>query len=166
VEAKIKEVMAVLGEDKLRLADPNMLVNVQEPGQKPVTKQGWHTDMAEGKWGIVAIGAVQPMTLLMFPGSRFEIQEFLRLEQLVADLKIKMVDMDAWLKSRSFKAVRLVLKPGDLLFLTGDTIHAGDRGINGQPSLRLHWYITKDGTVDNSTTHLTNYDDDFNQCFH
>lgn len=166
MEATIKEFITELDEDDLRLAPPNLLINVQGRGQKPVAKQGWHTDMAEDQWGMVAIAPVQKSTLLAFPGSAAEIREFQRLEKLVEKDEITKAELVAWLRGRHFRAVRIVLHPGELLFMTGDTVHAGDRGIHGERSLRMHWYITQGTAKDNSTQHLGHFGDDFSQCFH
>lgn len=163
-EAKINEVVGKLDNKSLKIQPPNMLVNVQNEGQQPVSKQSWHVDLCEDQRGLVAIGAVERATLLVFPGSRAEVQEFLRLEKLVADEKIKKTELVALLRSRRFEAVRVVMEPGDLLFMTGDTIHAGDRGVERESSIRIHWYIME-GDTGNSTMHLKHFGSDFERCF-
>ncbi|KXZ42440.1 hypothetical protein GPECTOR_146g5 [Gonium pectorale] len=40
-----------------------------------------------------------------------------------------------------FKLIRLELAVGDVLLLSGDCVHAGDRGLDKKPSLRVHWYV-------------------------
>lgn len=169
-EKTIREVLDVLDkslpdDDNLYLSRPNLLANLQGKRQLPVCRQGWHTDHAEDQWGVVAIGAVQKTSLLVFPGSAAEIREFQRLERLVTQNKIAEAELEAWLRGRAFKALRLVLQPGDMVFMTGDTIHAGDRGTNGSRSMRMHWYITQSTAKDNSTTHLEHYGESFKKCF-
>ncbi|GIL96946.1 hypothetical protein Vretimale_2667 [Volvox reticuliferus] len=121
--------------------------------------------MGEDEWGTVAIAAIERFTLLIFPGSRHEIMELQRLEQLVTASVIEEADLTAWLAARKFKAMRLVLEPGDLLIMSGDTVHAGDRGVDGCGTLRLHWYITEGVAKDNSTTHLSHYGKELLKCF-
>ncbi|GIM01297.1 hypothetical protein Vretimale_6096, partial [Volvox reticuliferus] len=121
---------------------PAMLINTQSARQKPVSRQCWHTDLSEGQTGFVAIAAVQNFSLLVFPGSHKEVQECWRLQGMLKKGVISEASFKACLGSHSFKAVRMNLKLGDILFMSGHTIHAGDRGSDKHPALRMHWYVT------------------------
>ncbi len=61
----------------------------------------------------------------------------------VSRAHIEEADMAAWLASSRFKPVRLELTLGDIFFMTDDTVHTGDHGMDGQPSPRVHWYMTE-----------------------
>ncbi len=50
----------------------------------------------------------------------------------------------------TFKAVRLQLEVGQVLLMTGDTVHSGDRGIDGKASTRIHWYVMNSNKVDDT----------------
>ncbi|GFR53101.1 hypothetical protein Agub_g15812 [Astrephomene gubernaculifera] len=160
VEPKIKEAMAGMGDANLKLYPPSILLNTQSERQKPVARQGNHTDLAKGQKGGVVIAAVQKMRLLLYPDSNRVLARYWQLEELVDSGVITEEDLLAWVQMRKFKAVRVELDAGDIIFLDGHTVHAGDCGMDDYPSLRLHWYFL-DGQKENETTHLIVYGDAF-----
>ena len=154
VESEVKEVMASMSNRGLTLHRPALLVNEQGPRDKPVARQGYHVDLKPGQWWAVAIAPVKPVSLLVVPGSHSQVHTLQRLQEMVTNGVMSEADLDAWLSSRSYKAVRLELTLGDILFMSGDTVHAGDRGKDRQPSPRIHWYMTQENVKENETTHL------------
>ncbi|GIM09867.1 hypothetical protein Vretimale_13670 [Volvox reticuliferus] len=154
----------IMGGQTLHMNQPAILINTQTARQKPVSRQCWHTDLSEGQTGFVAIAAVQKFSLLVFPGSHIEVQECWRLQDLVQKGVISEASFKACLASHSFTAVRIYLDLGDILFMSGHTIHAGDRGTDKHPALRMHWYIT-DEEKRNETSQIVLYGDDFANRF-
>ncbi|GFR50628.1 hypothetical protein Agub_g12720 [Astrephomene gubernaculifera] len=156
VEPKINEAVAAMGDDDLELHPPYLLLNTQSEQQEPVRRQGNHTDLKMEQKGGVAIAAVQKMGLLLYPESNRVLERYWQLEKLVDEGGITPADLEAWVKMRKFKAVRVELEAGDIIFLSGHMVHAGDCGMDNYPSLRVHWYFT-DGKKENETTHLVMY---------
>ncbi|GIL83617.1 hypothetical protein Vretifemale_12283 [Volvox reticuliferus] len=165
VERELDRVRMQMGGQTLRVNPPSLLINTQTARQQPVSRQCWHTDLSEGQTGYVAIAAVQKFSLLVFPGSHKEVQECWRLQDLVKRGVISEASFKACLGSHSFKAVRMNLELGDILFMSGHTIHAGDRGTDKHPGLRMHWYVTDDEKK-NETSQIVLYGDDFAKRFH
>ncbi|GLC39792.1 hypothetical protein PLESTM_000942500 [Pleodorina starrii] len=166
----INEVAGASGLKRPIVHPPNLLLNLQDEGRTPVGRQGWHTDLSEGQEGFVLIAAVQNTSLLVFPESHMVVKEFWRLDDLVDNKVIPESDLTAWIQMRTFRPLRLRLTPGDVVFLGGHTVHAGDRGVDGQPSFRLHWNVTESkdgrrGPKSNETRHLHEYGEPFAKAF-
>jgi hypothetical protein len=80
-------------------------------------------------------------------------------DQLCIEGESKQAHMDAYTQRGIFAealpyhpVIRLVLNPGDILFLHGNTVHAGDEGVAGEMQPRLHWEVRKDKLI--NATHL------------
>ncbi|EFJ39788.1 hypothetical protein VOLCADRAFT_100563 [Volvox carteri f. nagariensis] len=144
VELEVDIVQRAMNIPTLQPSSPALLMNTQSASQKPVSRQCWHIDLSEDQTGFVVIAAVQQCSLLVFPGSHNQVQEYWRLQKLLEMEKIGEATLKACLTSKfnSVKAVRINLDLGDILFMSGHTIHAGDRGIDKHPALRMHWYVT------------------------
>ncbi|EFJ49436.1 hypothetical protein VOLCADRAFT_104317 [Volvox carteri f. nagariensis] len=146
VEVEMVTVQLAMESHTLHHSSPAILINRQAACQKPVSRQCWHTHLSEGQTGFVVIAAVQKCSLLVFPGSHKQLQEYWRLQQLLKMDKIGEATFKACLSSNggSFKAVRINLDLGDILFMSGHTIHAGGWGIDKHPALCIHWYVTEE----------------------
>ncbi|GLC52398.1 hypothetical protein PLESTB_000624800 [Pleodorina starrii] len=123
----------------------NTAILVNMPGEKPVGPQAFHVDMAPGKDGFVVIVALEPnVSLLLAPGSHVWVKEWARLKGH------GRTEEEAATVVPQQQLVRLSLEVGQVLLLHGNTVHAGDRGVAGEHSLRLHWYV-QSGRVANTT---------------
>ncbi len=145
--------------------DCNMMMNVQAAGQTPVGSQGFHTDLGPGQEGLVVIAPAQPTSLQLYVESNRILKELWRWEKMLKAGQVTKAGFNAWLGMRTFKAVRLQLNLGDILFMSGHTIHAGDVGIPNCPSLRLHWYVLKGQGAKDTMKHLVQYGEAFAKRF-
>ena len=59
-----------------------------------------------------------------------------------------------WAGIPTWTVPRLVMEPGQLVLLDGNTVHARDIGVPGQTYVRLHWYFVKE-PLDNATYPIT-----------
>lgn len=167
VEPIIREVAESCDLQNTSMSVPTLLVDMQPEGQRLVGRQGWHTDLKEGQQGFVAIGTTQETSMLFYPESQRVVEEFWRLDGMVRDEEIPESDLTTWMQMRIFKALRLRMSVGCLVFLSGHTVHAGDRGVDGKPSYGVHWYVSDVGNEEeHATNHLLQYGEKFAAAFH
>ncbi|KXZ41537.1 hypothetical protein GPECTOR_408g247 [Gonium pectorale] len=148
-----------------RPSAPALLVNKQKPRGPPVECQAPHLDLGRKQKGISAILALEAFSLLVYPGSEAVVKEFWRRLDHVSSGDHSPEDMDAWLASRKFRALRMKVEPGDIILLSGHTVHAGDRGEHGHMALRIHWYVTESLYEENETTPLKTLSSEFAEMF-
>ncbi|KAL6754756.1 hypothetical protein V8C86DRAFT_2437341 [Haematococcus lacustris] len=112
------------------------------PGVPPVFR--W------GRDGLVLIIALELTRVLVIPDSHHEVLlvEAVRMGTISEDeFQEKMAQL------RKMKVYRVTLEPGQVLGMRGYTIHAGDSGLKGKASTRVHFY----GTVPNVTFSSTSF---------
>ena len=130
----------------LEVKQPVILVNVQREGEAPVQRQSLHVDLSEKQKGFVAIVPLEEgVTLLIAPGSGSAVRNFRRLgdSERLSDKALAYLFPET-------PVIRLELELGMMVLLSGDTVHAGDSGVDGKRSLRMHWYVMN-SDVENST---------------
>ncbi len=115
-----------------------LLHSAQAPRLQPVGTQTFYTSLRAEQQCVVAIAAVQPAELLVRIAGHTSFEEYRWWKAAVGgdpDLGLQ-----TWLDMEdTFRA--FPLQPGDVLFLGGHTVQAGDPRMDGSPSLGLHWYL-------------------------
>ncbi|KAJ9532234.1 hypothetical protein QJQ45_003963 [Haematococcus lacustris] len=123
------------------------------PGVPPVFR--W------GRDGLVLIIALELTRVLVIPDSHHEVLlvEAVRMGRISEDeFQIKMAQL------RRMKVYRVTLEPGQVLGMRGYTIHAGDGGLKGEASTRVHFYGSE-GYVSDVTCFVSSLDQAFlHQC--
>jgi hypothetical protein len=158
----VAESMSTL-ETKLKIQSPVVLINTQEVGQPPVSAQDFHVDIpptSPATPGFVAIMAMESdVTLLVMPYSGIAVRDFIGFKNGCSTLDQKLPELFP-----KFKAIRVKLKVGHILLLNGDTVHAGDCGVDGKHGLRIHWYAQADEVL-NETFTIEQFGDGFGERF-
>ncbi|KXZ42209.1 hypothetical protein GPECTOR_182g264 [Gonium pectorale] len=128
-----------------------LLWNERDVSQPPLERQAAHTDNAEGQGGAVCIAAIQDFTLLVYTHSERIILDYFRIKAKVVKGETTEEDLANWLASKTFRPIRLQLRAGDLLFMQGHTVHAGDWATSEGRSYRMHFYIAPRKDMENQT---------------
>ncbi|PNH01989.1 hypothetical protein TSOC_012063 [Tetrabaena socialis] len=145
----------------VKIEDPAILYNKQAPGQAPVTRQSLHHDLDIDADGLVLICALEDgVPIVVTPYSHIAVEEVERLKTRFSEAKIA----SSLPPSVFGTPQRLVLKKGQLLFLGGHTVHAGDSGVPNSPSLRVHWYALA-GKKKNATSMIQQFHPDLADRF-
>ena len=134
----------------LGVTEQKSVVLVNKTGPQPVGTQAFHTDTDAGVPGFIAILPFQEKTtMLVACGSRWAVH-------LAGSRQEKdgVTDEEIAAGIPKWTVARLVMEPGQLVLLDGNTVHAGDAGAPGQTSVRLHWYFMKE-PLDNATYPIT-----------
>jgi len=95
--------------------------------EKDCTMQGWHADYDPKKVAGVP-KKPQSAVLALEPNTFF------------------------WVAGRDGMAIKIVMRPGDILVFDGDLVHAGAQ--YSKPNTRIHAYLTVDGLVAENSTWL------------
>ncbi|KXZ50354.1 hypothetical protein GPECTOR_17g995 [Gonium pectorale] len=122
---------------------PAVILNAQpvnKNGEKapPVALLAAHMDLATFQRGFVTILALVMYSLIVYLCSEAEVLAYEELVQQVKKGEGSQKDLDIWCRSHRNQGVRIVLQPGDVLFMTGNTVHRGDKGIEDYSAPRLH----------------------------
>ena len=145
---------------KLVLKQPVVVGNDPTGPDGPVKAQARHTDMRHGSYGIVAIVALAPMTLLVSPMSHLLlVLEWIRQKgRRLSPAKIS-ANMP-----RGVPMKRVLLQPGQILYMHGNLVHAGAAGFADVWSPRVHFYL-QDKPVENATYYTEQVDPLFAKKF-
>ncbi len=141
---KAGELMSAVAGPGLRVRKAVVLVN--EPVEPPVGAQCLHSDLTPFETGFVGLLALSRYTLLVSPGSHHAVQ----IHQSLMGRSAGTREADIMPAVPRPQLVRLVIEPGQLVLLHGNTIHAGDAGSVGVMAPRLHLYAMRE-SVKNET---------------
>ncbi|GLC52739.1 hypothetical protein PLESTB_000662700 [Pleodorina starrii] len=117
-----------------------------KPGDPPVGVQATHVDLAPGVGGFVGFMPLAPVSVLVSPGSHVAVQLYHKLREAQPQVPEKGI----MLSVSAPKMVRMHMKPGQIVLLHVNTVHAGDAGVLNTWSPRIHFYVYR-GSVDNET---------------
>ncbi|MGQ3286027.1 MAG: hypothetical protein ACT6VC_23015, partial [Bosea sp. (in: a-proteobacteria)] len=110
-----------------------------------------------GRDGLVMIIAVGVTQVLVSPGSHVQVlkvEKYHTGQITAAALKKAMKAMPL------MQVYRVTLQPGEVLGMRGYTVHAGDWGLPGNASTRVHFYGSE-GYINNATCFLSMLDVEF-----
>ncbi|KXZ42793.1 hypothetical protein GPECTOR_118g390 [Gonium pectorale] len=127
---------------------PAIILNrqpVNEKGEKapPVALQAAHMDLPTYQRGFVTVVALVMYSIIVYLCSQAEVVAYEELVRQVDKGVGSQQDLDIWCRSHRNQGVRVVLQPGDVLFMTGNTVHRGDKGIDDYTAPRLHMYTVE-----------------------
>ncbi|GLC47442.1 hypothetical protein PLESTM_002074700 [Pleodorina starrii] len=105
-----------------------------------------HVDLAPGVSGFVGFLPLEPVSVLVSPGSHTAVQLYHKLKEA----QPQVPDEGIMLSVSAPKMVRMHMKPGQIVLLHVNTVHAGDAGVLNTWSPRIHFYVYQ-GSVDNET---------------
>ena len=135
------ELLSTVAGTDLRVQNTMVLVN--ELVEPPVGIQCLHSDLPPFEPGFVGLLlGLSRYTLLVSPGSHWAVQ----MHQSLMDQRSEQGNIseeDIMFMIAVPKLVRLVIEPGQLVLLHGNTVHAGDAGSAGDMVPRMHFYATK-----------------------
>ncbi|GLC77417.1 hypothetical protein PLESTF_001933400 [Pleodorina starrii] len=117
-----------------------------KPGDPPVGVQATHVDLAPEAGGFVGFMPLAPVSVLVSPGSHIAVQLYHKLREAHPQVPEKGI----MLSVSAPKMVRMHMKPGQIVLLHVNTVHAGDAGVHNTWSPRIHFYVHQ-GDVDNET---------------
>jgi len=112
-------------------------------GDEPVGMQSIHTDLHALRQGFVVFLGLSRYSVLVSPTSHHAIRTLENLQRTNPDL----TESDLITMVAAPKLVRLIIEPGQLVLVHGNTVHAGDAGSLGQWAPRLHFYATSSDIV-------------------
>ena len=115
-------------------------------GDEPVGMQAIHTDLHALRQGFVVFLGLSRYSVLVSPTSHHSIRTLASLQKMNPD----STESDFISMVSAPKLVRLVIEPGQLVLVHGNTVHAGDAGSLGEWAPRLHFYATS-SAIDNET---------------
>jgi ectoine hydroxylase-related dioxygenase (phytanoyl-CoA dioxygenase family) len=110
-------------------------------------QQAPHHDSREDDDGVIIV-ALEHMCPLVWPESHKAVKEY-------DSNATHKVHKNTQLLQQPYKCVRLWLRPGDVVVMNGNTIHAGDAGVPEQNAARVHYYVGKE--KGNNTYPLAQY---------
>ena len=145
-------VKGVIGKNCYKVHKTVVMVNHPgKEGDEPVGMQAIHTDLVPLRNGFVGFLGLSRYYVLVSPMSHHAIRTFETLRKKNPLLQ----DSDLLRLVGAPKLVRLLIEPGQIVLVHGNTVHAGDAGIRGEWAPRVHFYATK-GMVDNETCPIEN----------
>ena len=125
-----------------------VLINLPgKEGDEPVGMQSIHTDLLPLRQGFVGLLGLFRYSVLVSPMSHHSIRTLATLEKMNPNA----TESDLVSMVSAPKLVRLMIEPGQLVLLHGNTVHAGDAGSLGEWAPRMHFYATR-GVMDNETS--------------
>lgn len=152
IERATYVVMGVIGKNSYKVHKTVVMVNHPgKEGDEPVGMQAIHTDLMALRNGFVGFLGLCRYSVLVSPMSHHTIRNFEALRKKNPLLQ----DSDILRLVGAPKLVRLMIEPGQIVLVHGNTVHAGDAGIRGEWAPRVHFYATK-GMVDNETCPIEN----------
>ena len=138
-------VMRVVGRSGIHVHKTVVMINHPgKEGDEPVGMQSIHTDLIAMRHGFVGFLGLSRYSVLVSPMSHHAVRTLATLKKLHPDCT--EADMLPMLSAP--KLVRLMIEPGQLVLVHGNTVHAGDAGSLGEWAPRIHFYATR-GAIDN-----------------
>jgi hypothetical protein len=116
------------------------------PDAPPVPAQCLHTDLGAGVVGMAGFMPLVPCDVLVAPFSQHTIMA----HEAVMGVSSIAASALAALAVPKHRLVRLQMKPGQIVAVQGNVVHAGSDGVAGEAWPRIHFYVTRKET-DNET---------------